>query len=301
MAIQSKTFSYPYYASFLQDYKTYKFDLTETHESTKEKISIFLRVELGDEEIKKQIDLGNIGLFCLAECKNTIFRKLYALDSKTYSLKIDLDNKELDERLHLTAYIVALKNFSFTNLNFSDFFKGTDFYVEKGNKLGESTYDIDLFFHHYISSAGENLFTRSFKEDMSENDPPYIQYMENSLDIVMPKKMYLFLNALENNSNSFPMIHSTYLIPALTQIISQLLSKDSDGENAFLDNNSDKKWLTLIQERLSTFGTIDDLEPEDSWKYAQLILKTPVNMFMREIQKRRELQNQINQDEGEWL
>lgn len=282
MAIRSKTFPFPYYANFTNDYKDVGFETNWSIDSTDSESSFRVNVNLGNGFINSLVSSKKVGLCCLVVSKNTGFRNVLNFKNGERSLAFSINNSNIDEQTIMTVYLVAKEQFVLSSDSFDDFFSGTNYQIEKGNVIGESE-DQSYFAHHRDSRSGTAIFTRSFSNAMKDDDAPKIEYQQDTIKLVMPKSMYDYLNRAEGKPKNYPAIHAEFLVPALAQTIAMMASSNKDDSDSFYSQHKNDKWFTLIEEKI---GPIDDFPQSSAWTKAQEILGKPVN---------KAIQTQINE------
>jgi len=296
MAMRSKTFAYPYYASFSKDYKEVLFEATWSQNISENDVCVTVFVDIGDKVIKDLIRCRTLSLVCQVSCTNTFFREEYTFEPDSDEIHISIPAYLLDEKTTLTLFIIASKNFLYSNDNFDSFHEGVSYSIEKGNVIGESDDQI-YYVHHNDSKNGTSIFTRSFKEGMPEGDPIKVKYNSDAINLEMPRSMYDYLNKAEGKTKNFASIHSMFLAPVLAQTIALMASSDPDDDNSFAAKQNGKKWYSIIDEKIDVS---DEFKPEDAWTLAQSILHSPVNnAIAQKVSERKEINSNLGGDGNE--
>lgn len=285
MATRSKTFSFPYLASFSADYRDSTFSATATKVSTPLSTEISVDVLISDGVISGLISEGTLSLVALVVSQNTAMRSTFRFPKGKTSYTIAIPSSLVDERVRITILLFANKNFQYSNSGLDESFSGDTFSIEKGNILGESN-DIDLYFHHGSSADSHSILTRSFDAKMSEDSAPTIQYRADTIDIVMPKGMYDMLGHLGEKEGNLPFIYSSFAVPALAQTISLLKNSDPSDDSSFAASHDSDKWLGILLEKT---GSLDELSFEECWQKAETLLGKPVNSAIDGLKKQRDL------------
>ncbi len=277
MAMRSRTFAYPYYANFSRDYESVSFAANWSRSIRKNKFCVSIFAEIADPTINELIDNGTIALTCRVSCTNTFYRHVFEFEAKSRELDFEIPGDNLDEKTVLTLFLIAMRDFEYTNASFDAFHSQVVYSIEKGNIMGESD-DKVYFLRHGNDKGGADFFTRSFSDAMKDDDPVEIKYLNDSINLVMPKSMYDYLNYAEEKNKDYSEIHGLFLAPALGQTIALMVSSDLDAETSFAAENNTKRWYSILEEKLEPFG---EIKPESAWNKAQLLLQRPVNAAIK--------------------
>jgi hypothetical protein len=276
MATISKTFPYPYLASFSRDYKTAKFGFSLDYDNQEGNSRIVLSYTLENPNLQDLIRKNVLGVFAVYSCTGTALKAIKPFAPDSQRLEINIKTGEATGKIRFTLMIVAEEDFDFQDSDFSDDYQDISFKIEKGNVIGESD-DIDLFFNHREADGNKrSLFVKSIDKNMLPEDGARIIYRNDVIDIAMSQETYTAIRKMEFDFAKRPLIFSTFLVPALATTLALMNEVEgADGspiENPFVNDNEDKAWFQAIEDKLAG----KEYNAGDEYAIAQRMLGEPL-------------------------
>ena len=212
-----------------------------------------IKINIENEGIKKLIleDYLSIGL--IIECKSTIFRKIYKLNTETTSIKINV--QDLNNKVEISCYIYANKNINnFKNDDFLEEYENYSFNLRKNDILAIDdgftiNLDYDIKEDRKVDSIFQVIKTSQIENITFERKP-------KNIIINLPEKAYANYIMLKDNENFNNIFFSILAIPALTSALKELqnilLNEDIELEDIEIENIwflSVKKAYKLVENK----------------------------------------------------
>ncbi len=225
---------------------------------------------LGDLiEIKMTYSLTSVGLNHLiqdgkamaviyAECSETEFRELYAFDSYSNELIIQLNKQQLTKELELRGYIVAneaLSEFTLPEHN-KEFFVAGPSKIRKGDILAiaDGFYQIPLENFDPLADR-RSIFSIRLNPDQKEDlTIDYDSFQK--ITIMLNPELYEQYQNLYTAPETRTILATLFAVPVLVDALYRI--KDSD-ESA-LEDLSSKKWYQVLQTRMTELKISIDTE-----------------------------------------
>jgi len=227
------------------------------------KISISIAYNMLNNGLNKLIKDRKASFCAQIYCKGTLFREVYK-SFKALPDKIELESYKLHELVEVDFFVCACEDITnYTNTEFSDIYKGYSFLIEQGDILA---YGGKGIFH--ANKAFEELKSVSAFMNIDAGDkkkmPMYNYYEGDKITIYLSQDSYELYQKVKNEKSYINTLHSSVVLPALSEAIRFLLSNESN-------DYKDKKWYYLLEKLIVSNQTDDPLQT------AQKILDLPIN------------------------
>lgn len=284
MATKNRVFPYPFYSPSSGDYENPVFDAVWSLEKDEQNLTLKGYFKIGNLHINELIVDGAFAITALITCTNTAFRSSFSTNSD--SVEIDIPLCQLDGVVQISTYITSSSVQTYVPQGCDPFFSNCKYEIEKGNILGESpayTFEVS----HKETKSPLGIFTRSFNGDMSDADPIRVMYRTESINLEMSKNIYDLIERMENKPSYYSLIHTTYILPVLTQTIVLMLCNDGENNNnEFRNQHCEDKWFSVLDDKIAEEGPKNQL---DAFVIAQKLLGRPINdLAAKELRKKKE-------------
>ena len=231
-------------------------------------------ISLNDEDIQKLIDEDKAVYACEISCSYTML--LRSVLNKQGNFRIRLPRKRVGKRIDFTIAVLAKEQIdNYTNKNFHPDFlnQGFVFNLNPGEVLAKvSTFHVDADITYEKLKAIESILVvrRHFSQDAKHID---VNCEGDKIEVLLPESLYeQFKGGLAYDRRFSSSFHASFVLQALTIAITHY--------QQFL--NLEKLWARVLQARFSTqknlFSEFDfsgDIDIEDSYRIAQIILDNP--------------------------
>ena len=231
-------------------------------------------ISLNDEDIQKLIDEDKAVYACEISCSYTML--LRSVLNKQGNFRIRLPRKRVGKRIDFTIAVLAKEQIdNYTKKNFHPDFlnQGFVFNLNPGEVLAKvSTFHVDADITYEKLKAIESILVvrRHFSQDAKHID---VNCEGDKIEVLLPESLYeQFKGGLAYDRRFSSSFHASFVLQALTIAITHY--------QQFL--NLEKLWARVLQARFSTqknlFSEFDfsgDIDIEDSYRIAQIILDNP--------------------------
>ena len=271
MQIKNRLFSYPVYASDVDDYNNTKFEFNYTVAIEQESLTINYKVSLSNTTLINKIQNEDIKLVLHVECPQTFYREIINLE--LFEGAISLKLKNLMGRVEVCCMLVANVDTTINqSFGINREYGATVFKVKRGFILGyDNSYSFtvpkekdELFKPSSIITVVKKLnLADEFDIDLNDS---------NKIRIQLNEEMYTMFVQMQGNLQ-VPVVHSMIVLPTLTYVVEQI--KNSDARKEF----EDYMWYVSIEKQLKSIGLEIDSKEFESMNtvvIAQKLLKSPV-------------------------
>ncbi len=271
MQIKNRLFSYPVYASDVDDYNNPKFEFNYTVAIEQESLTINYKVSLSNTTLINKIQNEDIKLVLHVECPQTFYREIINLE--LFEGAISLKLKNLMGRVEVCCMLVANVDTTINqSFGINREYGATVFKVKRGFILGyDNSYSFtvpkekdELFKPSSIITVVKKLnLADEFDIDLNDS---------NKIRIQLNEEMYTMFVQMQGNLQ-VPVVHSMIVLPTLTYVVEQI--KNSDARKEF----EDYMWYVSIEKQLKSIGLEIDSKEFESMNtvvIAQKLLKSPV-------------------------
>lgn len=167
MQVKKKIFPYPVlnHNAGLSNFgnKTFTFSF-EQEQNENEFILKGAKFETDSELINELYDAGNIAVYCVVECSDTVYRKKYLLNREGTNIK--LSKVDFTEKVDVSMFAVAVKNFLYSSDEFEEDYLGIELEIEKNDIIAAND-GFNLTFNH---EEEEDSFAHSIFSIITSHD-----------------------------------------------------------------------------------------------------------------------------------
>lgn len=195
-------------------------------------------IEINNENVKKLIEEGSLGVGLIIECSSTVYRKMFEISLESQDIIIPVG--DLRDKVEVSCYIYAKKDIeNFMDSDFLDDYNGYSFKIDKNDIIaiddGFTTYiDYDESVDKKVASIFQVIRNKSAQDMIIENKMKKIV-------ISLPDKEFGNYDILRKNDNFQNIIFAMIAIPALTYCLKELQDKikveDYDMDSIEMDNH----------------------------------------------------------------
>ena len=267
----SRMFSYPILSDMYDDYKnsTFKINVTAKKNSKKMKVTIIPTITC--PAIIDLISKNFAELVVHFECGRTRYRKIQKLDLQGNDF--EFYGGDLNENLQVIAFIVAKKDITnYRSRDFNEDYGDLTFNIEKGSMIGISNQlDIPVPKNIYDLSSVDSIV--SIVTNDEEKESMTIDLSDTKIWVKLPSEIFIGYTGMGKTISKYtPILHSMFVIPALTYALDYLKSTEwMDVENNL--------WFKVIKKKCEEkYGSFDKslIENKTSIKIAQELIDSPV-------------------------
>lgn len=234
------------------------------------KYTFEVSLDMRNQDIARQVEIGNASYVCEVECSRTLLRKCFF--SKKPYFKFSLEKNILAERVSFQFTIVATKEIpEYCNRECHEDYAGYTFDLEPGDLLafiGQFSYDVDIKYDK-LKSVGSFMQITEGKMDKL----PRFLLGGDKIDIKLPSDMYeRYRTSIKGNRQFSQIIHSSIVFNAL---VSALLYYDSNKETLWARTLKYRIDNETALEKFKENKTLETQEPEEVMELAQILLLDP--------------------------
>lgn len=291
---KKQTASFPYLSEELNDYKKTKFNL-DIHIGQSEKELCFeATYTINNEDIDKLILEGKLIVVIKLFCQPVGLNLSKKVSVDTRNARFIVNKMDVDKGIEFTAHLIANEGFLYSNSDLSKEWIDDEYWIEKFNDIGTSN-KVIVPIEHMKQGKKNSIFRFQENIQMQDAEPVTYKLNEDIICFVMSHKTKLFYDKIQSKNPEA--ILTTFIIPALTDILRQMKENDDANPEEYNEFNSyhqNKKWYKVIVEKYSKIlgqdPTTSDVEP---FKAAQILVHSPVSNFLCY------LKNNINKEDDE--
>lgn len=237
-------------------------------------IRLIIKTTLKNKELEEMLKTGDVKIVHHLECPQTCFRKI--VETNEYEVEYLLKNLDVNGLVQISTFLIAAKDLhKYSNLNFSNDYKGFKFNIEKGCILA-----IGNQYNVYVNKIKDDLAnTSSIFSIVPSTDPldnmMKVELTSQKLIISLPEKTYHQYYNIQEYIDIQPVMHSMIIIPALVYVFSELRSAGNQ-----LYEYEDYRWfrsLTKACEKIKIIVDEENLKNIDILTVAQQLLDGPIS------------------------
>lgn len=283
MQIRNRLFPYPIlnHNKDFSNYQNCTFELLfDEEEGDDDYILNNIRFETDSNQINELYKKNQIGIACIIECSNTVYRKRFLIS--TNNNQINLKKSDFYEKVVISMFAFAKEDFVISSDEFEEDYRNFNFKIEKNDII--AVHDgFEIYFKH--AEEEDNIIRSIFNIIIDRNLDESEFYVE--FDTTKKINVYLSTKDYENYKiiYSIPeykeIFFSILLVPALTEALAVSISELKNETEADLDDFGNKyRWFRTIEasyERL--FGKKMDVESfvkESPVQLSQQLLGKPL-------------------------
>lgn len=303
MQVKDKIFPYP----IINHEKRYSnllasdFDIVFDQNQAEDEASYTLRncyFKTESAYINSLFDEGKIGIVLVIECSYTVYRKAIELTKEPQD--ISLLKVDFTEKVDVSMFAYAKKDFIMKSDEFDDDYKGMTFEIEKYDIIGVND-GFNIYFRHDYSkdNLSRSIFSIVPNENMESGAYSVDYNTGNKIVISLSKEDYQNFELINRAQIYKEIAFNMILIPALIEGLS-LCKKGMDYASKDLDDiENDYVWFRSIRKAFSRLKgreiTSQDLDkPIDM---AQELLGKPFSVALEKIME--EMNKNMGDEENE--
>lgn len=277
-----RSYPYPVLTAYNDDYINSNFSANVKYSLEGYNIKFEINTELRNPELENLIRIGKAVFVYSVECSYTGYRKCYRSDQTviTFSIK----ESDLNGQITIFPFVLAATDLiNYKNKEFNSDYEGASFNIEEGKYLavGQPTYvtikkkDSDILKHSSIFKIIPN------EQNIEEME---VELNDQHIIVRMAQNDYYRSSSMYSNSNIKDILNSAIIVPALFDVLSQLVDNKDDEASLEL-NYGAYAWYKSIKEILKEkFNMeISDLNRENCFEMAQKMLKTPIGIALKNL------------------
>lgn len=265
------------------------------------KVSFAFSVALKNKALKQLVENRNVGIFVHVECPLTTFREVYQILPEVCQSRSEerLEGKwvkeipatKLSKRVEVCPFIIACKDFRYSNEKVDSFYQGMTFDIDAGAILAEGTqkvFNVDIArtklkstnsIFYTVPSTNENQVAMSVDSD------------EDRIRITMPKAMFDCYHMMKSSTANDSMLWSLIIIPAFVSALERVRTTRESDREAF-ENLSQLKWFISVNKVVrEKYGFELDSEAfvaSDVVEMASSIIGNPLGTVLNELVREEE-------------
>lgn len=267
----SRMFSHPVLSSMYDDYNDCTFGIDVEAKKTNKKLMITIKPIIKSNSIIYLLNNDLAEIVVHFECGRTRFREIKKL--KLEENYFEFPGATLNDNLQVVAFIVASKNIAnYRSKEFNEDYGDVSFNIEKGSIMGISNQlDIPVPKNIYDLSSVDSIVSIVTNDD--EKECMTIDLSDTKIWVKLPSEVYIGYSGMGKTiSNYTPILHSMFVIPALTYALDYIKNIEwMDVENYL--------WFKVIKKKCEEkYGSFDKnlIETKTSIRIAQELIDSPI-------------------------
>lgn len=240
-------------------------------------------VSLNDEDIQKLIQADKAVYACEINCPYT--RLLRLVRNNSGHFRIRLPRRRVGKRIHFTVAVLAKESIpNYINKNFHPDFKdqGFIFNINPGEVLAKiCTFHVDADITYERLKAVDSILV--VRQQQSAYSLVDINCEGDKIEVLLPQSLYAqFRDGLAYDRRFSSVFHASFVLQALAIAIMHY--------NHYL--SLERLWARVLNARFSTqheqfreFDLSGDIEIEDAYQIAQILLNKPYDRMFKTLLK----------------
>ena len=201
-------------------------------------------VEINNDNIKKLMNEGYLGVGLIIECSATVYRKMFEISIEPNTIKIPIG--DLRDKVEVSCYIYAKKDINdFYDNDFLEDYSGYSFKLDKNDIVAiDDGYTTIIDFDESIDKKVASIF--QVIRDKSASGM-IIEKKSKKIVISLPDQEFSNYDILRKNDNFQNIIFSMIAIPALTYCLKDLQDKLKTDEYDMDSIEMDYHWFISVK------------------------------------------------------
>lgn len=201
-------------------------------------------VEINNENIKRLMSEGYLGVGLIIECSTTVFRKMYEITIEPQSIKIPIG--DLRDRVEISCYIYAKKEIEkFQDNDFLEDYNGYSFKIDKNDIIAiDDGYTTVIDYDESIDKKVSSIF--QIIRDKSA-DSMVIEKKAKKIVISLPNEEFTYYDNLRRNDNFQNIFFSMIAIPALTYCLKEFQDAIRTGDYDLDSIEMEYNWFISVK------------------------------------------------------
>lgn len=271
---KQQTASFPFLSQDVPDYKRTTFDLKVERGFKDKKVLFEATYSINNLEINDLIKEEKLSVVITMFCQpvGLNISKKVPFDAK--NVRFIVEKMDIDKAVEFTAYLVVEEPFLFTNSDLSKEWNGESYYVEKYNEIGMSP-KVTIPIEHKKEGKKSSIFQFQELPTLDVLSPAYYNIDGDVIYFIVPRQLFKMYNKVQSRKHE--VVLASFIIPALTDILRQMINPSETDLNEFNSANENKKWHQVIREKYKSILKKDPYDGEiEPYKAAQMLVKSPL-------------------------
>lgn len=201
-------------------------------------------VEINNDNIKRLMSEGYLGVGLIIECSTTVFRKMYEITIEPQTIKIPIG--DLRDRVEISCYIYAKKEIEkFQDNDFLEDYNGYSFKIDKNDIIAiDDGYTTVIDYDESIDKKVSSIF--QIIRDKSA-DSMVIEKKAKKIVISLPDEEFKYYDNLRRNDNFQNIFFSMIAIPALTYCLKEFQDAIRTGDYDLDSIEMEYNWFISVK------------------------------------------------------
>ncbi len=201
-------------------------------------------VEINNDNIKRLMSEGYLGVGLIIECSTTVFRKMYEITIEPQTIKIPIG--DLRDRVEISCYIYAKKEIEkFQDNDFLEDYNGYSFKIDKNDIIAiDDGYTTVIDYDESIDKKVSSIF--QIIRDKSA-DSMVIEKKAKKIVISLPDEEFTYYDNLRRNDNFQNIFFSMIAIPALTYCLKEFQDAIRTGDYDLDSIEMEYNWFISVK------------------------------------------------------
>lgn len=201
-------------------------------------------VEINNDNIKRLISEGYLGVGLIIECSTTVFRKMYEITIEPQTIKIPIG--DLRDRVEVSCYIYAKREIEkFQDDDFLEDYNGYSFKIDKNDIIAiDDGYTTVIDYDESIDKKVSSIF--QIIRDKSA-DSMVIEKKAKKIVISLPDEEFTYYDNLRRNDNFQNIFFSMIAIPALTFCLKEFQDAIRTGDYDLDSIEMEYNWFISVK------------------------------------------------------
>lgn len=201
-------------------------------------------IEINNDNIKRLMSEGYLGVGLIIECSTTVFRKMYEITIEPQTIKIPIG--DLRDRVEISCYIYAKKEIEkFQDDDFLEDYNGYSFKIDKNDIIAiDDGYTTVIDYDESIDKKVSSIF--QIIRDKSA-DSMVIEKKAKKIVISLPDEEFTYYDNLRRNDNFQNIFFSMIAIPALTYCLKEFQDAIRTGDYDLDSIEMEYNWFISVK------------------------------------------------------
>ena len=274
---KQQTASFPYLSQDLSNYKNTKFDLKVTRGINDKSICFEATYNIDNPELNQLISEGKISVVIKLFCQPVGLNISKKVPSDARNIKFLVNKMDVEKSVDFTAHLIVEESFFYTNSDLTKEWVGESYWIEKYNDIGTSI-KVTVPLEHRKEGKKSSIFQFQELTTLDAMSPAYYSLEQDVIYFIVPRPMFRLYTKVQSRKHE--VILASFIIPALTDILRQMINPE-DELNDFNARNENKKWYKVIVDKYKAIIKKDPLDGEvEPYKAAQMLVKSPLHNLL---------------------
>jgi hypothetical protein len=267
-------YPHPVLRQDVEDYEDGDFQAVVTFAVSQSQTDVVITAsyDLSVPELLTLIDNGKARAGLLINCRDTFYRKIFALPAGAQEV-INIDGGQLHGEVVVVPIIYALEEIAdFTSDDFADDFDGLSFTLKPGDFLAHEEPEV-IYLEREAFEPVESIITLT--TDPTKNGYEWdLRFEQDQIEIVVSNELSEKIQVARNNTNHTLVLINSMYFSAIQSAISYLAA----------DPDLETKWANVIRQKCISKG-LTNFETEEPNIIAQRLLNHPIEKLSMHVFK----------------